>query len=265
MRAFSEGGPRLWILGWVGSLGAHLVSYACLAGVSSAPERHRAPSTLNFEVKVVSPSRPEVPPARPTPPESVSRPTPPPPHTKPRERAIVPSTTPSIPESEPVDLTGVTLVGEGAGPGWSTVVGNGRPLNGPIQNARGSTPSAKGGFPEEAAARRQVGKAVEKPLDLVPMADLSRRPAPPALDGVLRSNYPAEARRQGLSGTAVVSVRIEPNGQVRSVQVRSESAPGFGKACQNTVLGSSWSPPLDRFGKPVATMVSYSCRFTVGS
>jgi TonB family protein len=98
---------------------------------------------------------------------------------------------------------------------------------------------------------------------MVEAADLSERPQPPALNGVLRQHFPEEARRKGISGTAVVIARIDPDGTARSVRVASESSAGFGAACQATVMNSRWTPPRDRDHRPCATRVSYTCRFQV--
>ena len=75
--------------------------------------------------------------------------------------------------------------------------------------------------------------------------------------------YPAEARSKGLTGKAVVRARVMPDGGVRELALVSESAPGFGQACQNTLRDSRWSPPLDRQAHPVSTFINYTCRFNV--
>jgi len=50
---------------------------------------------------------------------------------------------------------------------------------------------------------------------------------------------------------------------VRQATIASESESGFGAACRATVLGSTWTAPLDREGNAVATRISYTCRFEV--
>ena len=45
--------------------------------------------------------------------------------------------------------------------------------------------------------------------------------------------------------------------------VVSQSAAGFGDACRATLRESKWSAPLDNDGQPVATFISYTCRFEV--
>lgn len=108
-----------------------------------------------------------------------------------------------------------------------------------------------------------AAKPVPKPAT-VEARDLARRPEPPPLAGALAQHYPAEARRRGVGGQAAVRARVDADGRVRVAQVSSESEPGFGAACQRTLLGSKWSPPLDREGRPVATWIRYTCRFRVG-
>jgi TonB family protein len=80
---------------------------------------------------------------------------------------------------------------------------------------------------------------------------------------LLRANYPDEARRRGLAGTASVRARIDSDGVVRSARMVGESAPGFGSACRRTVLGSRWSAPRAKNGDAVATEIVYTCHFEV--
>jgi TonB family protein len=98
---------------------------------------------------------------------------------------------------------------------------------------------------------------------LAKLSDLSRKPRAPSLDAALRDNYPPELRRRGLDGQAEVRVVITPGGRVSEIAVVSESASGFAEACRRTLLGSRWSEPLDRDGRPVSTRLTYRCRFQV--
>jgi TonB family protein len=98
----------------------------------------------------------------------------------------------------------------------------------------------------------------------VAVADLSEHPRPPSLEGLLRANYPEEAKQRGLRGSARVRARIDADGVIRSVRTLGESAPGFGSACRRTVLGSRWSAPRDKNGAAVATEIVYTCHFEVG-
>jgi TonB family protein len=161
---------------------------------------------------------------------------------------------------EPVDLTGVTLTG-GDGAAWSSVVGNGAAIDQPIRPtvAAPSKPNAPN-------ASTAVHTGASKPeVVLVPVQDLSTKPIPPALDGQLVRNYPAEAKRRGVSGRAVVRATIAPDGSVGNVVIATESDAGFGAACQRTLLGSRWSPPRDKQGRAVSTLIRYTCDFRVDS
>jgi protein TonB len=163
---------------------------------------------------------------------------------------------PPPPQAEtPADFSGTTLTNDGPGEGWASAVGNGEAMHGPI-----GRPSAK------VTGRTQDGTTKPSPAKAAPvvaLASLSRPPAPPDLNDALEHNYPAEARKQGTPGQAVLKARITAEGQVRDLVVVSQSAPGFGDACRATLRGSTWSPPLDRDGQPVATFISYTCRFEV--
>lgn len=153
----------------------------------------------------------------------------------------------------PADFTGTTLT-NGSGAGWASATGNGEAMHGPV------------GRPGAKVTARQVESAAPvraaKP-SVVAVADLSRPPVPPSLDEALERNYPAEARRMGQAGKAVVRARISSQGGAQELLVVSESAAGFGEACKQTLAGSHWTAPLDREGNPVATVIQYTCRFVV--
>lgn len=164
---------------------------------------------------------------------------------------------PSAPTASPVaetpaDFTGTTLTG--GSEGWASATGNGEAMRGPI-----GRPGAKvtGRTVERATPAPTAGPAI------VAVADLSRPPVPPSLDEALERNYPADARRAGQAGKAMVRARISASGQAQDLFVMSESAAGFGQACKQTLAGSRWTPPLDREGNPVATVIHYTCRFQV--
>jgi len=162
----------------------------------------------------------------------------------------VATTEPRPTASEPADFSGVTLTNEGAG--WSSPVGDGAPMTGPI------------GPPAPAPVK--PGRAAEAPTAgdrVVALGDLSRPPRAPDLDAQLAANYPREARLAGTAGSAVVRARILVDGRVGPTRVVSESGPGFGVACQRTLAGSRWQPPLDARKAAVATDLSYTCTFAV--
>lgn len=164
------------------------------------------------------------------------------------------------PEPAPPELTGTTLVAEGEGD-FGAEVGSGRAREGAI----------RAGISKPAPARRVVvkkpgaapSKKAPEPPPTIPLASLSKKPVPPDLGGVLKQNYPPDARRQGRAGEAKVQARVEPSGSIGFAKVSFESEDGFGAACRKTLLASKWTAPLDRAGNPVATWVSYRCKFRI--
>ncbi len=146
---------------------------------------------------------------------------------------------------EPVDLSGTTLSNDGGS--WSTPTGNGEVAREPIV-----APAA----PRQPTGRRAGDRVVA-------VGDLSRPPKAPDLDAALVANYPAEARRAGRTGKAVVRARIQPDGSVGMIRIVSETDAGFGTACKRTLTGSRWQAPLDAQRTAVATDINYTCTFSV--
>jgi len=237
------------------SLAVHGLAYASLASGDARPHDARpSVSLINFELPepapavVPTPSRaPEAAPERPRAPSARNAAAPEP---KPQAPLIPPSPSPS----PTLDLSGITLSND-SGQGFAMPLGNGSPLHGAIGLGTAGTGS---GSPAAAPA----APALEGP-PLVRVQDLSEHPRPPALEGLLRQNYPAEARQRGLRGTARVRARIDPDGVIRRAHVLEESGSGFGLACQRTVLGSRWSAPRGQNGAAVATEIVYTCHFEV--
>lgn len=163
----------------------------------------------------------------------------------------------SEPQASEPELTGTTLVAEGEGE-FSAERGSGASRTGPVVSGT-STPTK--------TTRKSPPKGPSKPAPksppALPLSQLSRRPVPPPLGGALKRNYPKTARDLGLSGEAKVRARIEPSGAVVLAKVQLESASGFGDACRKTIVGSTWSAPRDKEGHPVATWVTYSCKFRI--
>lgn len=132
----------------------------------------------------------------------------------------------------------------------------------PIGSSSVGVGVAARGTPPAAAAPLPALVAPSGPR-LVAARDLSRQPRAPGLDVALEQHYPAEARRAGISGKAVLRVRILPDGRVGAVQRVEESRGGFAEACEKTVRSARWEPPIDREGAPVATEITYTCRFEI--
>jgi outer membrane biosynthesis protein TonB len=252
-RDFGEeaGGRWLIVLG-VASLAVHAALFSALgrARVGATHAHPRPPAQVTMEV---------APPRAPTPPKPM------PPAEAPHPRAAIPKAkvaarpeparVPPPPAAEPetpADFAGVTLTNDGDGAAWASAVGNGATMRGPVGAPRAKVTAREVAAPAPAAASA-----------IVPLASLSRPPAPPDLAGMLERHYPEAARKNGQSGQAVLKARILPDGHARELVVVSESALGFGDACRATLRDSVWTPPLDRDGQPVATLINYTCRFEV--
>ncbi len=190
---------------------------------------------------------------------------PPPPAPKPVVRApkapkepapADPKPAPAAAEETIADFSGTTLTGQG---GWATAVGSGAPMNGPIGSPTGEVT----GRNREGVAGGVVGGTG---LRVVPEGDLSRRPKPPdsdVLNAALVRSYPKSARQQGIEGVARIRIRVLPSGKLQPLASLSETYPGFADACKTSLREVSFQPALDRGGQPVATDISYTCRFTV--
>jgi protein TonB len=246
-----RGTTRVLALLVVASIAAHAALFATLGRSAAAPDagtRKRRPAQVIMEVA----------PPRSAPPPIAKEPPPP---LKPVARRIAarapapaeapPPAAAAPPPESPADFSGVTLTNDGAGPGWASAVGNGAAMHGPI------------GRPGAPVVQRAVEGSEAQGPPLVALASLSRPPAPPDLADVLERHYPEAARRQGLAGQAVLKARITPDGRARDLMLVSQSTNGFGDACRATLRDSIWTAPLDRDGRPVATLVTYTCRFEV--
>ena len=234
------------------SVGVHGVAYASLSRTPLESAARELVSEVNFEVKSLPEPPPEPEPA-PKAPEPVAK------SNAPVVQAALPNqplpvaTATAATAAPALDLSGVTLTND-TGSGFVMPVGDGSALHGPIGL----------GIRQQGSASAAPGAAVApKPPGLVAASDLSEHPRPPALGGLLRANYPEEARQRGLAGTASVRARIDPDGVIRSARLLSESSGGFGSACRRTVVGSHWSAPRDKNGGAVATEIVYTCHFEV--
>jgi TonB family protein len=247
-------------LSLVASAAAHALAAWQLSGV---PRERRAPHDRDtFEVRMVA--LPPPPPPAPPPPPEPPTPLPPPPEPKPKPVAKAPERVPAAvdpappepapaePASEPTSAPAALLADTSSGDTAGIVQLPGAPI-GAVSSA--APPPAF-----------EAPRAPVPPLRGAPLAklsDLSRKPKAPPLDAALRDNYPAELRRRGKEGQAEVRVVIDPRGRVGAIAIVSESAVGFAEACRKTLLGSRWSEPLDREGRPVSTRLTYRCRFQI--
>jgi len=163
---------------------------------------------------------------------------------------------PPLPEvPPPVRFDGVTLTNPGAGSSFAITPGSGDDFEGPVR------PGSPTGDPRGTDDGVEGGGGTPE----VPPPDLSRRPSPPSLSAALQRNFPPGARRRGIAGIAVVSLRVRPTGEVDEVRVQRESVSGqgFGQACVTTVRASRWTPALNHQGNPTAARVRFHCEFRV--
>lgn len=245
--------PRFLLLSASAALhGAGILSLYALEDPSAAVRR---PSQVRFLTLV----KPPVPPPAelPAAPVPVDKTTPGEP-SRPRistpratHRPEPPTPMAAAPHAVPADFRVLTFSGSDA---FSMIVGP------PNQKASGAGGKRQGG---QTAGGRLPARARAPRPRLVPVSDLSRKPSPPALAARLRSNYPVAARQLGKAGEARALVRVDADGKVRHVTLSYESESGFGDACRRTLLGSRWTPPRDKRGRPAATQVMYVCQFRV--
>ncbi|MFZ5890869.1 MAG: energy transducer TonB [Myxococcota bacterium] len=233
------------------SLGVH-VGIAQSRPARDIPQRvKRAPVELSITPIQAPEPKPQPALPAPLPPPEQSKSKPPPRVSQPRIRE---TPAPASHEPPPPELTGKTLVSD-HGSAWSAPEGNGNAREGTVASASTArTPPAPLVAP---VAARAPEPSVQ------PLSQLSRVPAPPSLSDLLAKNYPPLYRNQGQSGEAKVRALIEPNGRVSRTEVKAESAAGFGDACQKALLQSRWTGPLGSDGKPVATWITYRCKFRI--
>ena len=239
------------LLAFLPSLLLHGVAFASLAsGTSGRTAAVNPPSEMSFVVTPPAQEAPQLPEPEPEPePEKAMEPVPalakP---AQPAREAPVPVAKPPA----PLDLRGLTL-SNGAG-SFAMPAGNALPLDRPIGTGRVQD--------VEATRSASVAPPPAAPA-LVPFDSLGTRPKPPSLEAALRQNYPADARRRSIGGSATVVARIDRDGVARGPSVVSETFAGFGDACRRTLAGSRWSPPLDDTGRAVSTQIRYTCHFKV--
>jgi len=246
--------------GWTFSIAIHMAALFGLLGSKDDAKAATHHSVVSFSIAEPPTVEKQSPPAQ-TPQKVFSTV----PRTVPHapKTVAVPLEPPSPPSAPPpptaTELAGVTLTSQD-GSGSSVVTGNGLAIESPIlPTVIASTPT-----PISEDRARPVAVAISRRSDdLVPLRDLTDKPQPPALGAKLLEHYPPNAKRQGLAGKAKVRARIEADGTVRQATIIIESSTGFGAACQQTLLGSKWTPPRDKTGRPVPTQVHYTCNFRV--
>jgi protein TonB len=246
------------------SIGAHAFAHSELSALPTAEALKRSIQSVSFAIVQPAEGKTLRAPALkpnavpPEPPKPTARP--------PVRRAPEASPEPVSDEAtarkvEPVDLTGLTLTAGQSGAQWEAPAGTGEGRDGALPNVR---PRRETEARPQKPERLRPAHGVRAP-DIVPVSDLSEKPAPPDLDRELARNFPESARRAGVSGLAVVQAVVTARGSVERVRIVTESFPGFGAACEKTLAGSRWLPPRDRSGRPVSTEITYRCRFRIES
>ncbi|MCP4676262.1 MAG: energy transducer TonB [Deltaproteobacteria bacterium] len=203
------------------------------------------------EPKKPKPKRPRKAEPEPEPEESS------PPPLQPAEETEVPK---DAPEAPPVfDLGDNSFATEGGqGAAWSLNRSEGNTKFAPIAKKKQS--SVRG--------TKAVGSKKGKPGGTgpvyapVPIKNLSKRPKPKN-GNISMPTYPSKARDEGIEGKVVLQVFISKHGRVTRVRIMQEPGGGLGQAARRSMLGEKWTLPLDKKGRPVATVITYSYRFVL--
>lgn len=246
--------------GWVSSLGIHLAALLWLIEARGQLPAKLPPATVSFSVVATESKAKAALPSEPQPSSTRS----------PRERSatlparvVAPAKAAAAlakpAQSDPVDLSGVTLTAAEGG-SWASMTGNGEAMTLPIRPTVVAPDKTK---QTSERAKHSVSALPQPGIEPVGLRDLADKPIPPPLNTKLLANYPAAAKRQGLSGTAKVVARIDADGWVRQASTLFESGDGFGVACRETLMGSRWSVPRDKGGRAVPTQIHYTCQFRV--
>jgi TonB family protein len=91
----------------------------------------------------------------------------------------------------------------------------------------------------------------ENPLDWANAGSTSRRPV--WVEGLItESDYPKEARAQGVEGVVKVEIFIDAAGMVRDARVIKSSNDRFSAVVIDKLKNARFEPALDRSGRPIA-------------
>lgn len=196
------------------------------------------------------PPEPEPPPPEPAAPaEAAPTPTPPPPQPTPskpkKQKPAAPTPAADPPSSAPPDF-GVQMQG-GTGPGGAAV---------PAGDPGGSSSSPPPRERVEARARKLDSKP--KPVDDA-CADPEVRPTPLEIP---QPPYSDAARAAGVEGKVRVQLSISADGSVSAVKVVAPLHRDLDEAARVAMKAAKFTPAT-RCGKPVATTLTISVKFTL--
>ncbi len=165
-------------------------------------------------------------------------------------------------EAPPVfDLGDNTFAtGTGQGAGWQLKRSEGNTKFAGVAGKQ--QPSVRGTKIKAAPKGKPGGKATEAASAPVPLRDLSKRPEPrggppPA------PPYPLEARKAGIEGPVVLQVFIDKTGKVKKTRVIKSPSDVLAQAARLAIAEVLWTPPLDKSGKPVDTVIVWTYRYVL--
>jgi len=247
----------LVLAGWASALVVHAVLATWFARGSVEHESERVVPPV--DVEFVSPKEPEPPPPSPEPePEApkneataapASAPAPP---AAARAGALHLAKSEAAPAAQNDEAVDFTTDPNGTTYGGGVVAVGGTAAFG----AAGARPTPFAGTAAKAPpATKPAGEA------LVPLGDLSRKPALPGSDPC-HGFFPASA--QDDAGDVAVLVTVSASGRVTNTQLLSESPSrqGFGAAARTCLASQRFVPALDRAGNAAATAVRVNLRFS---
>lgn len=189
--------------------------------------------------------------AKPAPVPQEEPPPPPPPEEKAPEEAK---------EAPPVfDLGDNTFAVNGQGAGWAMARSEGNTRFAGV--AKKDQAPVRETKPKFGGAQKSTGNGPQTGDTPVPLADLTRRPTP--LGGPVSAPYPTEAKKAGIEGPVVLRVLIDKTGRVRRTQVIKAPSDILAAAAELAMTDQRWTPPLDKNGKAVDTVIVWTFRFVL--
>ena len=200
------------------------------------------------------PEKPKAAPKKPPKEKVEEEPPPPPPEEEPE---------PEKQEAPPVFDLGDNSFASGTGQsgGWQLQRSEGNTKFAAVAGKR--QPSRRGTKAKAPATTgKRGGKGKKESNAPVPLKDLSKRPKPkngppPA------PPYPLEARKAGVEGRVVLQVFIDKKGRVRRTRVIKSPSDVLAEAAKNAMAKVLWTPPLDKTGKPVDTVIVWTYRYVL--
>ena len=265
-----RGGRRLAeAVGYGASLVLHAVLFAALLSVRPALQQRATPVEVEIVEQAPPPPAPEPPPPPPPPPPRIApapeppRPAParaerPPPRAKrPPPRRPAPPPPPDAPPPEPRQAEAPPPPNSPAPPGAQR--------NGPVRfgvSMSSTTTAGTSAAPVGSSLHGRPSERAEDPATARPYS--AERYAPPTQVATLpscacevpKSEYPAQAAREGREGQVKLRLLVSAEGEVREATVLTDPGFGFGPAAARSARRFCRCKPATRDGQPVATELS---------